>query len=519
MTAMKSYAIIIGVIRMRENGCSWDECSKKCGIGKGTVQKILTKYASLSTTLEELEKADPNSVTNIFFPPETKRWKGIPMPEYATVFKNLMRKGGRATLFGEWEKYRGKHPDGYSYTQFVEHFHEYAAEKNLTMSVKMAVERIPGERMYIDWVGDHPKLIFDPKTGEFREVHIFVTTLGVGSKIYAEAFFDEKMGNFVAGTVHAIAFYGAIPKFLVPDNASTAVRKHTKDGILLTSTYSDLESFYDVIVLPPPPRKPKGKPTVEKAVKDLEGWAMDPERVGSFTTLDQLNEALSKKVAAINADTPDGWECSRDEMFERYDKPCMRPIKDRAFTTCDYVLCSRVPDNYHVEYDGHYYSVFYTYCGKPVTIKATMSEVRICDENNKLICRHPRLYPRLPKYSTIDDHMPPHHRYAKELNSRDGDYYRRWAGTVGPEMRALIEAILASAKHEEQTYRACNGVLHSCDGQSRELCNEAAKRCVELKCCKYTYFKRILADFLSGDGGRGEELPEHANIRGKDFYS
>ena len=67
--------------------------------------------------------------------------------------------------------------------------------------------------MYIDWVGDQPELLVDAQTGELRKVHIFVTTVGVSSMIYAEAFPDEKLPNFIAGTVHALDYYGAIPKY------------------------------------------------------------------------------------------------------------------------------------------------------------------------------------------------------------------------------------------------------------------------------------------------------------------
>ena len=40
----------------------------------------------------------------------------------------------------------------------------------------MAVNRIPGEKMYIDWVGDQPELLTDTETGEIKKVHIFATT-------------------------------------------------------------------------------------------------------------------------------------------------------------------------------------------------------------------------------------------------------------------------------------------------------------------------------------------------------
>ena len=43
-----------------------------------------------------------------------------------------------------------------------------------------------------------------------------------------------------------------------------------KDDLVLQSTFSDLEDFYDTIVPPPPARKPNGKPTVENHVRYLE---------------------------------------------------------------------------------------------------------------------------------------------------------------------------------------------------------------------------------------------------------
>ena len=70
-------------------------------------------------------------------------------------------------------------------------------------AVSMVVERIPGEKVYIDWIGDQPEILLNPTTGELHKVHFFVTTVGVSNLIYAEAFEDEKLPNFIAGTVHA----------------------------------------------------------------------------------------------------------------------------------------------------------------------------------------------------------------------------------------------------------------------------------------------------------------------------
>ena len=56
--------------------------------------------------------------------------------------------------------------------------------------------------------------------------------------------------------------------------------------------------------------------------------------------------------------------------------------------------------------------------------------------------------------------MPPEHLYYQEINSKDGNYYRRWASVFGPSMSELIDRILKSPKHEEQAFNACAGILH-----------------------------------------------------------
>lgn len=70
--------------------------------------------------------------------------------------------------------------------------------------------------------------------------------------------------------------------------------------------------------------------------------------------------------------------------------------------------------------------------------------------------------------------MAPEHQYYKEVNSKDGAYYRRWASSIGPYMARLIDVLLAP-KHEEQAYNSCNGILHMCKNQSRLLLEDIAK--------------------------------------------
>ena len=197
----------------------------------------------------------------------------------------------------------------------------------------------------------------------------------------------------------------------------------------------------------------------------------------------------------------------------------MRPLSNGSFAMCDYKYFTKVPNNYHLPYDGHYYSVTYTYYGQPVILKATMSEIRICDRNNKLICTHRRSYTDFPKYITKAEHMKPEHQYYRDVNSKDSSYYRRWAANYGPYTARLIDNVLLAPEHEEQAYNSCNGILHLCTNQPKLLVEEAAKLCVEANACRYSYFKKTLNSLRQGAAAsREQKLPEHKNLRGKEIY-
>lgn len=519
---MQNYKTIVGVVELRLQGVGYSATQKRYGVGSSTVTLIMKRFKELGCSIEELKAMAPKDVEETFYPPENLKRTNKPLPDFFKVHERMTAMT-HPNLSFVWLEYKEENPDGYQLSQFYELYRAFLEENFGQASVTMPVERIPGERMYIDWVGDRPELLVDPATGEIRKVHVFTTTLGFSSCVYAEIFLDERLPSFVTGVVHALDYYGAIPKYLVPDNLKAAVTKHTKDGFVLNSVFSDLEDFYDTIVLPPPPRKPKGKPTVENHVRFLETHLIERLKKNTYTSLGALNNAVREIIEDINQrdfQNQRDMRKSRRQAFENYDKPRMRPIPSVNFTVCDYKYFLRVPDNYRLEYDGHYYSVMYDHHGKPALLKATMSEIRICDENNKLLCSHPRSYKDFPRYITIDAHMPTEHQYYKELNAHDGAYYRRWATVYGDAMVTLVDRILRSVKHEEQAYNSCKGMLHLCNDVPRNIVAEAAQMCIDASACKYTYFKKALSRLLNHeptDNGRGH-LPQHQNIRGRNSY-
>ena len=515
---MQDYNTIIGVIQMRQNNCSFSVIEARYHIGSSTVQRILKRFEASGLTLQELRTLEPGTVEELIYPPANLQRKDIPLPDFQLYYDRIHARGSKVNIAYCWIEYKQAHPDGYEQTQFYEYYNRFVETHYGKREAAMAVGRVPGEKMYIDWVGDQPELLTDRETGELRKVHIFTTTLGLSSLIYAEAFPNEKLPCFIEGTVHALSFYEGVPKYLVPDNLKTAVIKHTRDELVLQSAYSDLEDFYDTIVLPPPPRKPKGKPTVENHVRYLEAHLIEKLREKTYISLEDLNAEVTKIVAVLNSRRFQNRSFSRQDAFEKYDKPCMKPLPGGAFTVCDYKTVNKVPDNYHIEYDGHYYSVVYTQCGRPAILKATPSEIRICDQYNRLICKHKRSYKDFPLYITEDDHMRPEHLYYKEVNAKDGAYYRRWASVFGPNMSEVIDRMLKAPKHEEQAYNACAGLLHHVKDLPHGIVEEAARQCIQMNSCRYKAFKRVLSRIQDGASAPGETLPSHENIRGKGFY-
>ena len=71
-----------------------------------------------------------------------------------------------------------------------------------------------------------------------------------------------------------------------------------------------------------------------------------------YTSFEDLNADIKKIVAVLNARPFQNQAFSRQEMFIKYDKPCMKPLPGGEYTTCDYKAVLKVPNNYHIDYDG-----------------------------------------------------------------------------------------------------------------------------------------------------------------------
>jgi transposase len=81
-----------------------------------------------------------------------------------------------------------------------------------------------GEKLFVDFCGQTVP-IADSKTGEIRQVQIFVAVLGASSYTYAEAVETQGLADWIGAHGRAFQFFGGCPEVLVPDNLKSGVTK------------------------------------------------------------------------------------------------------------------------------------------------------------------------------------------------------------------------------------------------------------------------------------------------------
>jgi transposase len=181
---------------------------------------------------------------------------------------------------------------------------------------------------------------------------------------------------------------------------------------------------------------------------------------------------------------------------------------------------AKVNVDYHVEIDGHYYSVPHQYMGEEVEVRFTASTVEVLRDGRR-IASHTRSYKR-GQHTTMDDHMPVAHRKHKEWSP---SRLINWAGTIGTQTKTLVEAILAERRHPEMGYRSCLGILRLSKRYGELRLEAACARAVVARARSYRHVDSILKNGLdrqplTTDPETTKEVPlQHENIRGSLYYN
>jgi transposase len=210
------------------------------------------------------------------------------------------------------------------------------------------------------------------------------------------------------------------------------------------------------------------------------------------------------------------FNCSRRELFERLDRPALKPLPDEPYEYAEWKRC-RVGLDYHVEIDKHYYSVPSNLLRQEVFARITAKTVEIF-WHGKRIASHLRSRLR-HRPTTIPEHMPSAHRRYRDWTH---ERIRREAARLGSDAAILIDVILRSRPHPEQGFRSSIGILSLVKRYTPERVNAACARALALNALSYGAVAEILKNGKDKEpqtASQAAPILRHANIRGREYYN
>lgn len=250
----------------------------------------------------------------------------------------------------------------------------------------LRLRTFPGEQAQVDWAHFGEVAVGRAR----RRLSCFVIILSYSRALHLEFFFDQTMENFLRGHVHAFQAWSGQPRIILYDNLRSAVLERRGDQIHFHPRLLDLCSHYHFAARPCQVRAGNQKGRVERAIRYVREsfWAGRP-----FTTLEEWNrQALLWRDQVAHQRPWPGDDSRTVEQAFTEEKLRLLPLPAHPFET-DLVLSVHAGKTIYIRFDLNDYSIPPPAVGRPLTLVASESSVRIL-EGTKEIARHRRSYDR-----------------------------------------------------------------------------------------------------------------------------
>jgi len=501
------------VLQLYYQGKSKKFISKYLGLSRNTVDKYITQCKLIEKPIKEIIALSDLDLEKLFIEksPPAPSQKQKDLNSFFPYMDKRLKKTG-VTKIMMWQEYIALHPDGYKSSQFCEYYNRWSKRTDPVMHINHKA----GDKMYVDYAGKTLEVV-DKETGEVSEVQFFVAVLGASQYTYAEATPSQGKEDFVTSVENALHFYGGVPAAIVPDNLKSAVTKSNRYEPTLNETFLDFAEHYNTTVLPARAYKPRDKSLVEGAVKILYTRVYSVISKKKYHSLRELNEAIWEALKIHNRTRFSGRSYTRFDLFDEVEKQELTPLPQNRYEIKQMAHVT-VMQNGHIclSVDKHYYSVPYQYIRKKVKLLFTSGQVEVFYKYNR-IAVHRRNRTRY-SYTTIPEHMASTHKFMTDWTPQR---FINWGQSIGEPVKQLIIKVLEKRQHPEQAYKSCMGILSLEKKVGKERLINACSRALEYNLYNYKIVQSILEknlDKLNGSSENEENLPDHHNIRGNNYY-
>ena len=498
------------VLRLHlEAGLTYAQVGRALGMPKSTVGKFALLARAAGVDWPAAQRLSDEDLEAKLFQPAVPRAARHLEPDYALIHQELKRPG--VTLQLLWEEYAQANALAYKYTSFCIKYREWAE----VLKRSMRQVHVGGEKLFIDYAGQTVPIV-DAATGEIRPAQIFVAAMGASSYTYACATTTQTAPDWVGSLIGALEFIGGMPRLIVPDQPRALIAQPDRYEPGVGRLLQEFCDHYSVAVLPARPGHPRDKPKAEAAVLLVERWILARLRNRRFFSLGELNAAIRELVVELNARPFKKLPGCRREAFERLDQPALRPLPPTRMPIVRFKR-ARANVDYHVELDGHYYSVPHRLVHKEVELRVSSTTVEAFAGQQR-VAVHP--YSAIKGgFTTNPEHMPASHRAHREWTPAK---LIAWGERVGAACAAVVRWQMEHRPHPEQGYRACLGLQRLARSYGAERLEAACARAQSIRSPKFRTVDAILKSGMDRQPSRPEptqnSLPLHENVRGPDYY-
>ena len=492
-------------------GLSMRQVGAALGISKTTVSDIAMYARDAGLDWPAAARLSDDELQARLYPPARPRSSTRVEPDYALLHQELKRPG--VTLQLLWEEHRAQAGEAaYRYSAFCQKYRDWA--RGLKRSMRQV--HPAGERLFVDYAGQTVPVV-DGITGEIRAAQVFVAVLGASNYTFACATPRQTAADWVGSIIAALTWFGGVPRLLVPDQPRALIANPDTYEPVTARLMQELAEHYGVAVLPARPGRPQDKAKVEVGVQVVERWILARLRNRRFFELAEVNAAIATLLDALNERPFRKLPGCRRSAFETIDAPALRPLPAEPMVIAQF-KAAKVNIDYHVAFEGHYYSVPQQYVGQTVELRITASSVEVLLRRQR-IAAHARSA-HVGGYSTVAAHMPVRHRaHAQWSPSR----LIGWGGRVGVATAGFVSELMRRRPHPEQGYRACLGLMRLQRQYGDERLEAACARALAIGSHSYASVSSILQRGLDrvqthGADGDAPAMPAHDNVRGPGYY-
>jgi len=499
------------LLRLHTQKRTQSEIIEQTGISRKVLKKHIKDFKESRLSFEEINELTDKDLEELFLKPDEPRDEKfeILFKMFPKMAQELTRKGVSRKLL--WKEYKSKYPNGFGRSQFNSYFAAWKAQAGYSMHN----EQKAGDKMYIDFAGDKMSII-DKATSTIKYTEVFVAILGSSQLTYVEAVMSQKMEDFIPTCENALHFYGGVPAAIVCDNLRAAVTKSSKYEPVLNETFADFAEHYNTTILPARPYKPKDKALVEIVINIIYSRIYAKLRDVEYYSLEELNSDINIALEEHNNEVLTGKDYSRRQKFNEEEQRMLLPLPMLRYEFKKQYYATVTRRGYvSLPVDKHYYSVPYSFIGKKVKVMYSRHYVEMFYKYES-IAKHKR--ERISyKYTTENTHLHPSHRFVKTWGA---DRFLKEAEAIHKDVRLYMSKILSTKQHPEQAYKKCIGILGFAKKVGNERLTKACQRALYYGIYNYKIIKKILEKGLDKDIEENEQLkmPQHNNIRGKDYY-